>query len=385
VADIIPDVRLTKEPVFTDEAPLPRRRSRKTLAWTGTAVGVAVTAAVLTALFVTSGTPASLSSPPVGTPPSASGATLSDPGGTRVAGVAFSPDGNWLAIGHVNGSAYLWHPVTQVRVGQSLRHVPDDAEVGSVALSSADMLAVGTGNRGSAAGGVTLWNARTRGYLMTLREPGGAGTSGGLAFSPDGIYLIAHDGNGAIYRWNVYMGMPPAILHDPGTGKVFDVAFQPGTHIFAVADGNGSVYLWDATNSVQYDPPFHDPGSKGVRGVSFSPDGTLLAAGDANGNVYIWKVATGRLLQTLHDPQGLQVNDVSFSPDGTAVAAAGNNSAQTASAIRVWILATQQARTLHDPNTKGAFHLAFSPDGSLLAAGDANGNTYLWDMLWLRG
>jgi WD40 repeat protein len=110
----------------------------------------------------------------------------------------------------------------------------------------------------------------------------------------------------------------------------------------------------------------------------------MLAAGDANGNVYIWKTATGRLLQTLHDPQGLQVSDVSFSPDGTAVAVAANNPAHTDSAIRVWNLATQQVHTFHDPDTAGARHLTFSPDGSLLAVGDANGNTYLWDMLWLN-
>lgn len=385
MADTIPDGRRAQEAVLKDGAPQPRRRSRKKLAWTGTGIGVAVAAAVVTTLLVTSGTSTSPTSSPAVPPPAAPGATLSNPGGTGVGDVAFSPDGNWLAIGDANGSAYLWNPVTQILVGPPLRHNPSGAEVGSVAMSSADMVAVGTGNGSGAAGDITLWNARTRGYLMTLSDPGGSGVTGGLAFSTDGTFLVAADGNGAMYVRNTYMNLPPTAVRDPGTRGVFGVAFQPGSHIFAVADGNGSVYLWDAANGAQYSPPVQDPASGGVRGVSFSPDGTMLAAADANGNVYIWKVATGRLLQTLPDPQGLQASDVSFSPDGTAVAVAVNNPARTVSAIRVWTLATQQVYTFHDPHTRGALHLAFSPDGSLLAVGDGNGNTYLWDMLWRNG
>jgi WD40 repeat protein len=336
------------------------------------------------ALLVPSGTSAPVSSR-FGTPPVAPGATLPDPEGAGVNDLAFSPDGNWLAIGDANGSAYLWNPVTQILVGPPLHHNPDGAGVRSIALSSADMVAAGTGNSGRTAGGITLWNARTRGYLMTLSDPGGAAVPGGLAFSPDGTYLVACNENGTMYVWDTYMNLPPTALRDPGGGKLFGVAFQPGTHTFAVADGNGSVYLWDATNGVQAGAPFQDPGSAGVRAVSFSPDGTMLAAGDANGNVYIWQVATGTLLQTLHDPQHLQVNDMAFRPDGSALAVAGSDPAHTVGTTRVWILATHQVYTFRDPHAAGALHLAFSPDGSLLAVGAANGSTSLWDMLWLNG
>jgi WD40 repeat protein len=384
VADTIPDGQRTREAGLADGAPQPRRRSRKTLAWTGTVIGAAVTAGVLTAIFTMSGQSPSLTSSPVETP-AAPGAPLTDPAGTGVNGVAFSPDGSMLAVGDRNGSAYLWNTVEATPAARPLRHDPKDGEVGSIAVSSADMVAVGTGNSSRTAGDITLWNGRTHGYLMTLSDPGGSGAPRALAFSPDGGYLVAGDGDGAIYLWNVYLNMPPAILHDPGTGEVSDIAFQPGTHTFAVAAGNGSVYLWDATNRARLGAPLQDPDSGGVQGVAFSPDGGLLAAADANGNVYIWTMTTGKLVQTLHDPQGLQVNDVSFSPNGTAVAVADNNPAHTVSAIRVWILATQQVYTFRNPHTAGALHLAFSPDGSLLAVGDGNGNTYLWDALWLNG
>ena len=36
-----------------------------------------------------------------------------------------------------------------------------------------------------------------------------------------------------------------------------------------------------------------------------------------------------------------------------------------------------------DPDSAGEFRLAFSPDGSTLAVGDANANTYRWNMSWL--
>ncbi len=384
MADTIPGGQRTREAGLADGAAQPRWRSRKALAWTGTVIGAAATAGILSAIFATSGQPPSLTPVPVRTP-AAPGAPRTDPGGRGVSGVAFSPDGSMLAVGDMNGSAYLWNTVDATPAAPPVRREPDGGTVGSIAVSSADMLAVGTGNSSRAAGAVTLWNARTHGYLMTLSDPGGSGAPGALAFSPDGSYLVAGDGNGAISLWNVYVDMPPAVLHDPGTGRVADVAFQPGSHLFAVADGNGSVYLWDASDRVRVGTPLSDPDSGGVQGVSFSPDGSLLAAADANGNVYIWTMTTGKLVQTLHDPQGLQVSDVSFSPAGTAVAVTADNAARTVSAVRVWILGTHQVYTFHDPHTRGALHLAFSPDGSLLAVGDGNGSTYLWDMLWLNG
>ena len=36
-----------------------------------------------------------------------------------------------------------------------------------------------------------------------------------------------------------------------------------------------------------------------------------------------------------------------------------------------------------DPDSAGEFRLAFSTDGSTLAVGDANANTYRWNMSWL--
>jgi WD40 repeat protein len=311
------------------------------------------------------------------------GAPLTDPAGTGVTGVTFSPDGTLLAVGDMNGRAYLWDPVYAVLAEPPVRYEPDAGEVGSIALSSANMLAIGRAN--GTAGDITLWNAQTSSYIKTLSDPGGSGAPGRLAFSLDGTYLVAGDGNGAVYLWNVYLDRPAATLRGPGTGKISDVAFQAGSHTFAVADGSSSVSFWEAANRVRLGGMVQVPDGASVQALSFSPDGTLLATGDADGNVYLWSMATGKLQQTLHDPQGLPVSDVAFSPDGTALVAAGNNPAHTVSAIRVWKLATQQLYTFHDPHSAGALHLAFSPDGSLLAVGDGNGNTYLWGMLWLNG
>lgn len=321
---------------------------------------------------------------PAATPPAAPEPPLSDPGGAGVYGVAFSPDGSRLAVGDMNGSAYLWNPATRTLVAPY--RTPSGQQVRSIAMNPSGLLAVGTDNSSFTEGDISVWDTQTHNYLETLSDPGGAGVPGGLAFSPDGLYLVAADANGAIYVWLPYLKAPPVTLHDPATGKVFGLAFRPGTDTFAAADGNGSIYLWDAQTGKQVGTPLQDPDSGGVQGgVSFSADGNLLAAGDANGNVYIWSMETGNIVEALHDPQGLQVNDVSFSPGGTAIAAADNNPAHTASAVRIWILATRKVYTFHDPRTTGALHLAFSPDDSLLAVGDTNGKTYLWDMSWLNG
>ena len=319
-------------------------------------------------------------------PPTAPEQVLNDPGSTGVDGIAYSPNGTVLAAGDLNGGTYLWDTATMAS-GAPLRN-PDGQGVYGVAFSpDGRLVAAGNVNSAYTKGSITLWNAKTGKLAATLIDRGGTGVGGGVAFSPDGTILAAADGNGGIYLRNVathQLAMPQP-LRDPGGTAVYGIAFSPHGDTLAAADKDGSVYLWNAKTGKLAAAPLADPGSKGIQGgVAFSRDGRLLAAGDLNGHVYVWDVATGKLAETLTGRDDLGINGVAFSPLGNGVAATSNNSQHTNTIICVWDLTTHRLATFRDPRSEGAFRLAFSPDGKTVAVGDANANTYLWDMRWLN-
>ena len=200
------------------------------------------------------------------------------------------------------------------------------------------------------------------------------------AFSPDGTYLAADDGNGSTYLWDVATGTLTVTLTDPGSHSVYGVAFSPDGNSVATADQNGSTYLWQVTTGTRtgiLTGTLTDPGSQGVWGVAFSPDGGSVAVADGNGSVVVWDVATATLTTTLSDPGVSQgVESVAFSPDGADVAAADYNGT-----TYLWDVATSQVTaTFTDPHSQGVYEAAFSPHGTYLAAADRNGSTYLWDV-----
>lgn len=223
---------------------------------------------------------------------------------------------------------------------------------------------------------------------LTLSDPGNAGVAG-VAFSPNGSLAEGDLNwlNGASYLWDTADSQVKAHFRSPKGQGVYGVAFSPRGSVLAVATANsgytdGGVSLWN-TATGKLTATLKDPGGTGVGGgIAFSPDGGELAAADDNGGIYLWNVAAGALIATLHGPAGEGIAGVAFSPRGI-LAATTDNASHTKSSICVWNGAHKLAATFHDPGSQGAFRLAFSPDGGTLAVGDANANTYLWNMNWL--
>jgi len=73
--------------------------------------------------------------------------------------------------------------------------------------------------------------------VAALANPRSRGVNG-VAFSPDGG-LLAADGNGCSYLWDVAGGELVATLANPDSRGVNDVAFGPDGGLLAAADGNG--------------------------------------------------------------------------------------------------------------------------------------------------
>jgi serine/threonine-protein kinase len=268
---------------------------------------------------------------------------LSDPDGTEVKAVTFSPDGHEVVTADKNGHVYFWNPAT------------DPPSV-----------------------------------IATLPDPADDQVFA-VAFSPDGHTLAVGDSGGNTYLWHVGGGSPGApfgSLIDPSERSVQGLAFSPDGKMLVVGDASGSAYLWNlGSGSVPANPAatLADPSGTSVQVVAVSPDGRTVATGDSNGNAYLWSAAaTGPSASpeaTLSDPSdagSFGVVTVAFSPDGATIATGGY-----AGTTYLWSLASRSViATLTDPDISGANPdvqaTGFSPDSKQLATGDTNGGTYLW-------
>ncbi|KPM52527.1 hypothetical protein ACG83_29845 [Frankia sp. R43] len=313
--------------------------------------------------------------------------------------LAFSPDGNTLALGAL-GRAMLWD------VSDPAKPVPDrelspgaEAGVWAVVFSpDGSLLATGLGGH---EGTTYLWDV-TGGAPSRLGEPlvGHTTSARSVAFSPDGTALATAGDDGAIELWDIHDRMRPTRTGAPFLGHGIlvndnvvpraaeDVAFSPDGTTLATSGDDGTVALWDLTSQEQ--PAFLGELAVGgensvVSAVAFSPTGTTIAAAGPNG---LWDVADPSrptfLGRTFVDQQGPLV-DVEFSPNGRLLATGTDAGTGTgAGQLVLWDLADPRHPTIVGEPVLGhlgpVWTVAFAPDGATLAVADDLTTVVLWDV-----
>ncbi|MXV73839.1 hypothetical protein F4Z99_06140, partial [Candidatus Poribacteria bacterium] len=295
--------------------------------------------------------------------------------------VAFSPDGKMIAsaIGGRDGQIlYFW----DVETGQRLRTFTEHGyDINSIAFSpDGQTLAIGSQYtiQGDDGGDLTLWDLDTGTLLHTLVGHGYYIID--VAFSPDGQTLTSASGEGTLRFWNVETGQLLYTSNDHTT-NITDVAFSPDGRRLVTVSGDyhvgtdPTIRLWDiGTRSLLYTITGHL-----FYSVDFSPDGQILASGSHDGAIGLWDINTGRLLRTLTGHDG-SVKTL-FSPDGQILASGSYDGV-----IGLWDINTGRLlRTLH--RNLPVVDINFSPDGSMLASVISRGfkndnvdNLQLWDV-----
>jgi WD40 repeat protein len=179
--------------------------------------------------------------------------------------VAFSPDGRLLASGsgddsHSGHNSSVNHPssvrVWDLATGQEVMYLQQRHSVWGVAFSpDGRLLAGATGDyknpKGGIPGEVLIWDVSTGRLLHTLK--GHKACVWSVAFSPDGRRLVSGSGSwnskelpGEVKIWDVAIGQELLTLNGHW-GAVFSAAFSPDGQYLATAGKDGTVRIWDGS------------------------------------------------------------------------------------------------------------------------------------------
>ncbi len=279
----------------------------------------------------------------------------------RVWGVAYSPDGEFVASASWDRTVRVWNARTKQNVLTINAH---EDRVWSLAYSPNGEWIAAAGPDGT----VKIWNARTgcefrclRGHTMEVR---------GLAFSPDSQFLASASHDQTVRIWDIATGKERLTLTGH-TSAVFTAIFRPDGKQLASASMDETVRIWDSkSGQVVHVLRGHQTW---VRSVAFSPDGARLATGSWDQTIKLWESASGQEIGTLKGHLS-SVQCVSFSPDGTHLASSAMDGI-----ILIWNLETQQPCNSLRGHTGTVQNLAYSPDGTRLASAGWDGTVRIWD------
>jgi WD40 repeat protein len=261
--------------------------------------------------------------------------------GDSAEGVAFSPDGKFLASCGWDAAIHFWDSAT----GRMLRQMQTDEADGTLAV----------------------------------------------AFSPDGARLASVSDRGLVRLWDVATGkqISKVLAHverEHGV-RTYGVAFGPAGLPFATGGQDTTIRLWDATTGALLFGMETGSAGSDARPVAFSPDGTWLASGSRKGTIQMWNLATSEA-KTIATADNRGVVSLAFLKDGDSLVSSGSrsertgpNSARMISQIHVWSVATgeKQPGFEIDGKVQGECAIVMSNDRSLLASGHYE-KLIVWDV-----
>jgi WD40 repeat protein/serine/threonine protein kinase len=200
--------------------------------------------------------------------------------------------------------------------------------------------------------------------------------------SPDGRWLATAGGDKTIVEAGVQKQPGSARIWERATGRlvhtfaiperVLRVAFSPDSQLLAWAGFDKIVRIVDVVTGAER---CSLPGHTGmVRSLVFRPDGAELASGSADKSVRLWNLAT-RQARVLSDHAGAHTGvGLAYSADGRTLYSAGREAG-----IVVWDVATGERRETLAGYDGKTTQVAISGDGRRLASYGQDQLLRIWD------
>lgn len=287
----------------------------------------------------------------------------------RVGGLAFSPDGAYLASAGNGATINIWNAQT----GAMVRTI--DSEM--TALCS--MVYVDSERLAYAGGHLAAKVSNVSDGRVALTLIGHNSTLDGLAVSADGKWLASSSEDATVRIWNAADGLEVRTLRGHAR-PVYGICFSPDGTLLASASNDSTVRLWETTTG-------HARVLRGHRNwvidVAFSPDGRRLASASEDRSIKLWDTATGDELLNVRGHAG-GVTCVRSSPSGAYLVSASRDNT-----VKIWDSSTGKCVVTLSGHTDLVHGLAISRDGQRLASASEDGTVKLWDLrliekYWLK-
>ena len=270
----------------------------------------------------------------------------------RSDGLAFSPDGRYLASASTDSTIRIWDAAT----GNELRALIGHAGAVRTVSFSADGKLLASGG---ADGKVKLWDVANGRELAEFT--GHKGRVNTVAFSRDGKLLASGGIDNAIKVWDVTTNTNARTL-DGHSGWVTALVFGADNQTLISGSADKSIKLWNIATGQAIQTVVQP---QAVACLAINADGSLLASGSADSNVRFW-----RLPQLSAEPaftfnfNAGRIVTLSFSADGQYVFAAASERI----AKRFDFASRVTAQLSNEPDRLEKYEAAaFSPDGQSLA------------------
>ncbi|HOW67433.1 MAG TPA: serine/threonine-protein kinase [Verrucomicrobiota bacterium] len=288
----------------------------------------------------------------------------------RCACLAFSPMGDLLALGDLNGVVTIWKSAALERVASLTNHTKP---VLCLAFSPDGGLLATSGEDRR----ILLWNTDTWQPVRSLRGHGHNIWT--VKFSPDGKVLATGDSHGSVKLWDVD-ATRDSNLFLPYPSDLFEYMVRraypcPNGSTFMLTRSNMTFEVFDKSSLQQTARgkiPLED-----FAGGTISPKGDVMALAGKGGTVDLWQVRDSKQIRKLSAGDAGWSCVLRFSPDGSRLARAEN-----ASRVKVWDLKRGREPVLLKSDQGGGTiqTLNFSADSRQLVAPHWWGGISLWDV-----
>ena len=234
--------------------------------------------------------------------------------------IAFTPNGKWIAAGGSSGTVYIWDVV----MGNLLYTISrQSSPVKSLAFSeNGSRLVIST------LADVSIWQ---KGENLLLRENSvsyGMTSVYDVEIAPSGEMIATARGDGTVWFQSYLDGQ---VIGRLGGSRVVvnDLTFSDDGSMFATRTSDGNINLWQigmtGTDSLTFTPvsTFKSTGYIGT--LSFSPDNMYLASTGMVGEVIMWNVPDGKISTISSPVPNGMVNSLAFSKTGDRLASVIDN------------------------------------------------------------